>query len=247
MSAELPALERLLADAAQRHYGARRRWRMPLPRPALVLGLVAAAGAVVLAIAILPVRSDEHAAAPPSNPAVRLADSYSVFAGTHAPTALETTALDDYRQVLDLSKPVTTRLLRRFPDGGVVALVGTTKTTRRAGVCLWLQRKDGSGGSCSYVSDLLKQAPPSFSFGGFAREANEILGLVPDAVTSVRIDLKSGARRDVRIANNLAYALVDEPVCRVTWTTADGHTGHQRGPTRAEEATPDEPNPPTCD
>jgi len=246
MSAELPQLERLIADAAERHYGGRRRLRVPSPRLSLVAGLVAAA-AVVLAIAILPLRSDEQSASPPAAPTSELAAQYGVFAGERAPTDLERTALDDHADFLDLSKPVTTRLLRRFDDGGIVAVVGTTKTDPKAAVCLWVQRSASGGGSCDFVSELLGTKEPSFTFGSIGRYTNEIIALVPDTIRSVRVDLKGGMRRRVPIENNLAYATTGEPICRVTWTSADGQTGHERGPTRAEEATPDEPNPPTCD
>jgi hypothetical protein len=245
MSAELPALERLLSDAAERHYG-RRRFPLRTPRLRVVAGLAGAAAAVALAIAILPMSSDERAAQPRSDPAAQLAGLYSVFAGTHTATPLETAALDDQGDILDLSKPVTTRLLRRFPHGGVVALVGTTKRSEPA-VCVSVQRKTTGGGGCSLVADLLEDDAPGFTFGSIGRYTNEISALVSDKITSVRIELKSGATRELPLDNNLAYASADEPICRVSWTTADGQTGHRRGPTRLEEATPDDPKPPTCD
>jgi hypothetical protein len=249
MSAELPQLERLIADAAERHYGGRRRLRVPAPRLSLVAGLVAAAAAVVLAIAIFPLSSDEQVAQPrPSDPAVdELAASYGVFAGERTVSDLEQAALDDHADFLDLSKPVTTRLLRRFDDGGIVAVVGSTQTDPKTAVCLWIQRSESGGGSCGFVSELLATKDPSFTFGSIGRYTNEIMALVPDSITSVRIDLKGGTTEAVPIKSNLAYTTADEPICRVTWTTADGRTGHERGPTRIEEATPDQPNPPTCD
>jgi hypothetical protein len=244
MSAELPQLERLLADAAERHYR-RRRVRMPRPRLSVVAGLAAAAAAVVLAIAIFPLRSDEQSARPAADPPAALAAQYSVFAREHAPGALEAAAIDDHRNVFNLSEPVSTRLLRRFRGGGVVALVGTTKVKPAPAVCLWEQDKDLGGGSCQHLSDVLRERP-WFAYGRIGRSPNEIRALVPDAVTELRMELKDGSVRDVPVENNLAYTTAGQPICRVTWTTADGRTGHERGPTRAEEATPDDPKPATC-
>lgn len=247
MSAELPQLERLIADAAERHYGGRRRWHLPAPRLSLVAGLAAAAAAVVLAIAIFPLRSDEQTAPRPAgDAAAELAARYSVFAGAHAPSKLETAALDDHADVLDLGKPVTTRVLRRFSDGGIVAVVGTTRTRAETAVCLWMQRESSGSGTCALARQLLASRRPWFGFGSVGQYTNEVTALVPDDIKAVQIELKSGEIRDVQIENNLAYAAAREPICRADWTTADGRAGHERGPTRAEEATPDEPSPPTC-
>jgi hypothetical protein len=245
MSAELPQLERLIADAAERHYGARRRWRLPAPRLSLVAGLVAAAAAVVLAIAILPIRSDEQSASPPADPAKALAERYSVFAGAPAPTRLEGKAVEDMQGTLDISKPVTTRQLRRFDGGGFVVLAGTAKSGGSA-VCFWEQETSGGSAGCQDLTDV-PTAAPWFGYGsGIGPETDQIVALVPDAVTSFEMKLKDGTTEAVPIKNNLAYVRAGQPICRVTWTTADGKTGHERGPTRAEEATPDDPNPRTC-
>ena len=245
MSAELPQLERLIADAAERHYGARRRWRLPAPRLSLVAGLVAAAAAVLLAVVIFPLRSDERPATPPTNLAAELAQRYSVFAGTPAPSRLETAALRDTQDAFDGRQPVTTRLLRRFPGGGFVVMAGTTKQGEPA-LCVWEQERSGGAGGCQNLSDV-PAAAPWFAYGdGIGPATDQIVALVPDVVTSFEMKLKDGSTEKVPVQRNLAYVRAGQPICRVTWTTADGKTGHERGPTRAEEATPDDPNPAVC-
>jgi len=244
MSAELPQLERLIADAAERHYGARRR--VPTPRLSLVAGLVAAAAAVVLAIAIFPLRSDEQPAAPPTDPAKGLAKRYSVFGGSPKPSRLEATAVQDMQGTLDTQKPVTTRLLRRFHDGGFVVLAGTTKHGTAA-LCVWEQKSSGGSAGCQDLSDV-PVADPWFAYGdGVGPNTDQIVALVPDAVVYMKMELKDGSSRIVGIHRNLAYIEAGSPICRVVWTFADGRTGQERGPTRAEEATPDDPNPDVCD
>jgi hypothetical protein len=245
MSAELPQLERLIADAAERHYGARRRWRLRAPRLSLVAGFVAAAAAIALAIAILPIRSDEQSASPPTNLESLLAQRFSVFKGTPAPTRLEGQAVEDMQGTLDTSKPVTTRLLRRFPGGGFVVLAGAGPNGKAA-VCFWEQETSGGSGGCGDYDDV-PVAAPWFGYGsGIGPETDQIVALVPDVVTSFEMELKDGSTEEVPVEKNLAYVRAGQPICRVTWTTADGQTGHVRGPTRAEEATPDDPNPDVC-
>jgi hypothetical protein len=240
----LPQLERLIADAAERHYGGRRR--LPAPRLPLVAGLVAAAAAVVLAIAILPLDSDERSAAPPTDPTRALAERYSVFAGSHAPTRLEATAVPEMQGTLDIRRPVTTRLLRRFPGGGFVVIAGTAKDGKAA-LCIWEQRRSGGSASCQDLADV-PDAAPWFGYGsGIGPEPDQIVALVPEAVMSFDMELKDGTTKAVPVEKNLAYVRAGQPICSVTWTTADGQTGHERGPTRAEEATPDNPNPDVCD
>jgi hypothetical protein len=246
MSAELPQLERLIADAAERHYGARRRWRLPAPRLSMVAGLVAAAAAVVLAVVIFPLRSDERPASPPAAPTEALAQRYSVFAGAHTPSRLETKAVQDMQGTLDASKPVTTRQLRRFDGGGFVVVAGTAKSGDAA-VCFWEQETSGGSAGCQDLADVPVAAPWFGYGGGIGPETDQIVALVPDAVTAFDMELKDGTTEAVPIKNNLAYVRAGQPICRVTWTTADGRTGHERGPTRAEEATPDDPNPAVCD
>ncbi|HEX5619462.1 MAG TPA: hypothetical protein VFX51_13645 [Solirubrobacteraceae bacterium] len=246
MSAELPQLERLIADAAERHYGGRRRFRVPAPRLSLVAGLVAAAAAVVLAIAILPLDSDEQSAAPPGNPAKALAGRYSVFAGEHTPSRLESQAVQDMDGSLDTRQPVATRLLRRFHDGGFVVVAGTTKGGAEA-LCVWEQETSGGSAGCQDLADVPTTAP-WFAYGnGIGPDTDQIVALVPDAVVYMKMTLKDGSSRIVPVRNNLAYIHAGLPICSVTWTFADGRTGHERGPTRAEEATPDDPNPAVCD
>jgi hypothetical protein len=246
MSAELPQLERLIADAAERHYGGRRWLHVPVPRLSLVAGLVVATAAVVLAIAILPLRSDEQSAQPPADLAAQLAKRYSVFAGTQTPTKLEDRALSELGTLVDRREPTTTRLLRRFATGGgVVGTVGTS--AGRPAVCVTVTRPTSGGSSCERLATAVSSRGPSFIWGGIGRSPNEVIALVPDDVTSVRIDVEGGATHELSLANNFAYRAGGQPICRVTWTFADGRTGHERGPTRAEEATADDPNPPTCD
>jgi hypothetical protein len=224
MSAELPQLERLIADAAERHYGGRRRRRMPAPRLSLVAGLVAAAAVVVLAIAILPLRSDEQAARPPVDPATVLAERYSVFAGSHTPSRLEAAALSDKQDdVLDARKPATTRQLRRLPGGGFVVVAGTTKWGA-ATICFWERDTSGGRSGCQNLSDLPATAP-GFVFGAFD---DDVIALVPDVVTSVRMQLRDGTTRPVPVKDNLAYLHAGQRVCRISWTTAGGDTGADR-------------------
>jgi hypothetical protein len=244
MSAELPQLERLIADAAERHYG-RRRLRVRAPRLSLVAGFAAAAAAIALAIVILPIRSDERSASPPSDPAAELAPTFSVFASEPARSRLEAEAVQDQRLVLDLRKPVSTRLLRQHDGQGVVVVIGTTTTKPGKAVCLWERTKRGGGSSCAEASTLVA-GRPWFVYGGIGRTPNEIRALVPDDVITLQAELKNGKTREVPVAKNLAYVTTDQPICWVNWTTADGKTGRERGPTRAEEATPDEPKPATC-
>ena len=224
MSAELPQLERLIADAAERHYGGRRRWRLPSPRLSLVAGLVAAAAAVVLAIAIFPLDSDEQSASPPTDPAKLLGERYSAFAGSHTPSRLESKALRDKQDdVLDARKPATTRQLRRFPGGGLVVVAGTTKWGA-ATICFWEQDKSGGRSGCQNLSDL-PAAAPGFVFGPFD---DDVIALVPDVVTSVRMQLRDGTTRPVPVKDNLAYLYAGQRVCRISWTTASGDTGSER-------------------
>ena len=83
---------------------------------------------------------------------------------------------------------------------------------------------------------------------GFAAgTGHTVTALVPDDVTSVSIELKGGAKRDVEIANNLAYASADQPICQVRWTTSDGMEAQEGGGGfGAAEAEKGEPQPPSC-
>jgi hypothetical protein len=225
MSVELPALEQLLADAAQRHYGGRRS-RLRWPRPALVTGLVAAAAAVALAIAVLPIRLHDNSGSPAGDPVDRL---YSVFARPEPHrSALERRVIAG-QSLVEPGSPIKSRLLRRFDDGGgIVALVGKSLDMRGRTLCLYVEHKTTGGGGCADLSRLLAKRRPWFTFGTFGRTQKEVVALVPDDIRSVRIKLKSGATRDIRIESNLAYVVAGERVCRVEWTAIDGRTGHDR-------------------
>ena len=228
MSAELPELERLIADAAERHYGGRRRLRLPAPRLSLVAGLVAAAAAAVLAIAIFPLGSDERAATPGTeNPAAAAAEVYGIFAHGQdvGPRAYE--IAEDQLQVLDPKRPVAVRMLRTFEGGGMVAVAGTGPDGKPA-VCFSEQRGHAGGGGCSDVDDLPRNAP-WFLYGVPGAGDNTIAALVPDRIESMRMELTSGATRNVPIEKNLAYGKAGETICAVNWTTEDGQTGRERG------------------
>jgi len=229
MSVELPRLEQLLADAAERHYGPRRA-RLHLPLVRVVIGLAAAAAAVALAIAVLPLRTDERAATPPAVVPAPLTRAYHVFAGPQPRmSALERRVAAEYGQrILDPSRPVSTRLLRRFSDGGVVAVAGTATGRHEPAVCLFEDRARESGGGCMDVDTLLGERKPWVEFRSFDNVGNTANVLVPDDVTSVRLVIDGGSSRELRIVDNFAYGASKRLICRVTWTTRDGHTGHQR-------------------
>jgi hypothetical protein len=217
MSAELP----------ERHYGGRRWLHVPVPRLSLVAGLVVATAAVVLAIAILPLRSDERSASPPADPTGALAEQYGIFARGQDVGPREYVLAEDQLRALDSSKPVAIRMLRSLPGGGVVAIAGTGPKGE-PGVCLSEQHKHVSGGGCIDVSDLVREQRPWFTFGVPGQTDTSVTAFVPDAVTSVRMELASGATRTVPIKNNLAYAKAGETVCAVSWTTSDGRTDRER-------------------
>jgi len=225
MSAELPELERLIADAAERHYGGRRRW-LPTPRLSLVAGVVAAAAAVVLAIAIFPLDSDERSASPRIDPTAKVAQRYGIFARGQDvdPKAYE--IAQDQMQSLDSGSPVAVRVLKRFDDGALVVVAGTSLQGEPA-LCFSEERAQSGGGGCSNVSDL-PRSEPWFLYGVPGVGDNTIAALVPDTVESLRVVLRSGATRNVPIENNLAYGTADETICAVGWTTEDGRTGRER-------------------
>lgn len=234
MSAELPELERLIADAAERHYGGRRRLRLPAPRLSLVAGLVAAAAAVVLVIAIFPLGSDERAATPaPENPASALAQQYGIFAHGQDVSPRAYQIAEDQLHALDPKRPVVVRMLRSFPNGGIVAVAGTGPKGETA-VCLSEMRKHSGGGACTDVSDLPADNSPWFVFGVPGSSDSNVTAFVPDDVASVRMELKSGATRNVPIDNNFAYAKAGETVCAVSWTTEDGRTDRARSTLQAD-------------
>jgi hypothetical protein len=230
MSAELPELERLIADAAERHYSARRPWRLPAPRLSLVAGLVAAAAAVVLAIVILPLRSDEQSASPPgvANPAAPLAKRYAIFARGQQDVGARAFAIaEDQLRALAPQTPVAVRMLRSFDDGGIVAAAGTSRIGGEPAVCLSEQHTHTGGGGCIDVADLPADEP-WFTFGVPGHSDTTVTALVPDAVTAMSMELASGATRNVPIENNLAYARAGETVCSVRWETesSGGGSGH---------------------
>jgi hypothetical protein len=227
MSAELPQLERLIADAAERHYAGRRWLHVPVPRLSLVAGLVVATAAVVLAIALLPLRSDEQSANPPADPTGALAEHYGIFANGQDVGPREYALAADQLRALDSSKPVAIRVLRSLPGGGIVAIAGTGPKGQPA-VCLSEQHKHVGGGGCKDVSDLVREQRPWFTFGVPGQIDTAVTALVPDEITSVRMELESGATRTVPIKNNLAYASAGETVCAVSWTKTDGSTGRER-------------------
>jgi hypothetical protein len=225
MSAELPGLERLLADAAERHYS-RRRPRLWLPRPAVVAPLVVAAAVVVaLAIAVFPLGSDEQAATPPrtsDDPAAPLADRYSVFARPeeHRRT-VGVDVLESHRDYLDMTRGYSSWVLRETAEGQIVALAGTARNGDPT-LCLWEADENGGTGACTGMAQLLSDRDPWVQTGFVAGTGYLFTALVPDDVTSLSIELKGGAAQEVPIENSLAEAITDRPVCQVSWTSSDG-------------------------
>jgi hypothetical protein len=226
MSVELPRLEQLLADAAERHYGPRRA-RVRLPRLRVAIGVAVAAAAVVLAVVFLPLPTDERAAGPRRDPADAVADHFSVFAHGQAPNAAAMAIADNQRRALDPRKSVEARLLKRFPGGGIVALAGASRQGEPS-VCLTEMHRGGGGGGCITLANLLRERGPWFTFGVPGQTDDAVTALVPDNIAAMRMRLKSGATRPVPVTDNLAYARAGETVCEVTWTTADGHSGRER-------------------
>jgi hypothetical protein len=227
MSAELPQLEQLIADAAERHYGSRRRWRLPSPRLSLVAGVVAAAAAVVLAIAIFPLGSDERSAAGSrTHPTTEVAQRYGIFARGQDPGPRAFETAEDQLRSLDPKQPVAVRTLRRFDDGAIVVVAGTSPAGEPA-LCFAEERAQSGGGGCSNVADLPRNEP-WFPYGVPGVDDNTITAVVPDSVESVRIVLRNGTTRNVPIENNLAYETADQTICAVGWTTEDNRTDHER-------------------
>jgi hypothetical protein len=245
MSAELPGLERLLADAAERHYG-RRRPRLWLPRPAVVAPLAVAALVVALAIAVFPLGSDEQAATPPrtDDPAAPLADSYGVFADQENRESVAVVVLEAYKDVFDSAHPVSTWPLRTTGTSSVVALAGTGRDGEPT-LCLWRGNKQGDSVGCTHIGELVSSSDPWAQIGFQPGIGHTFTALVPDDVTLVRIELKGGASRDLEIANNLAYATSDQPICGYRWKTSDGDAGAVGGGTFGG-IDKGEPQPPTC-
>jgi hypothetical protein len=226
MSAELPELERLIADAAERHYGGRRRW-LPTPRLSLVAGVVVAAAAVVLAIAIFPLDSDEQAASPAiDNPAAELGKRYAIFARGQDVGARAYAVAEDQLRSLAPQTPVAVRMLRSSPSGDMVAVAGTGPEGKPA-LCFAEQTSHSGGGGCIDVADLPSDEP-WFVYGVPGARESVVTAIVPDAVQSVRMELESGATRNVPIENNLAYAKAGKTVCAVSWTTDEGRTDRER-------------------
>jgi len=226
MSAELPQLEQLITDAAERHYGGRRRRRLPSPRLSLVAGVIAAAAAVVLAIAILPLDSDEQSASPRTDPTTAVGQRYGIFARGQDvdPKAYE--IAHDQMQSLDSGKPVAVRVLKRFDDGAMVVVAGTSLQGHPA-LCFSEERAQSGGGGCSDVADLPRD-DPWFPYGVPGVDDTTVTALVPDNVESLRLVLRNGTTRNVPIENNLAYGTADETICAVGWTTKDGRPGRER-------------------
>ena len=164
MSAELPELER--PDRRRGRAPLRRTAAaaLPAPRLSLVAGLVAAAAAVVLVIAIFPLGSDEQAASPATeNPASALAKQYGIFARGQDVGPRAYPIAEDQLRSLAPQTPVAVRMLRSSPDGGIVAVAGTGPEGKPA-VCFAEQTSHSGGGGCIDVADLPSDEP-WFVFG----------------------------------------------------------------------------------
>jgi hypothetical protein len=174
---------------------------------------------------LLPLRSDERSARPPvANPAAPLADRYGIFARAQDPGARAFALAEDQLRALAPQSPVAVRMLRSFDDGGIVAVAGTGRVRGEPAVCLSEQHTHVAGGGCVDMADLPAQRP-WFTFGVPGLRNNTVTAFVPDNITALRMELRSGVTRNVPIENNLAYANAGEKVCAVSWTTAGGDTG----------------------
>jgi hypothetical protein len=113
MSTELPELERLLSDAAQRRYGRRARSRRRVRGwlvPAAVLALLCVAAVIV---ARQPSGSDERTVGPRRAPrAETLGEAYGVFAKPQSRSHPRLQLGIEPEHFLDTDEPVLTRVLR---------------------------------------------------------------------------------------------------------------------------------------
>jgi hypothetical protein len=228
VSAELPELERLLSDAAERHY-ARPAGRLRLPWVRAVLpaiGVLAAIGAAVVVLVHPGQVSDERAVvAGPARISDRLGAAFGVFARPErSRSALETELLSRryLDRALDKRKPRTSWLLYGDSRGGVVAVVGTGRESSQEAVCLFVLHEHSSGGGCTTVTDLLARRDPYIAWGTQQGIGNILYALVRDDVASVEVKTAGGTTQEVPIANNLAYVASPRAICSLHSTNRDG-------------------------
>lgn len=235
MTGELPELERLLMDAAERRYGTTRsgfraRIRPLTPTWRLVASLAALATfAIVLASTFSLTRDDEgsggdRGSVPGAN---RLATAYGVFAETEA--SLE--GFDPSDPVMgtpiDSAKALTSKTLYERDGVRIYATVGVSRASGRDIICLARRSTDTESGSCANVDDLLAKTEPHFGFGMDVGE-QFAWALVRDDMSSVRAVFDDGTSEDVPIADNVAYVQAPRTICRLTWLNRNGGSGVER-------------------
>jgi hypothetical protein len=237
---ELPTLQAGLADAAQRHYGARRRRSTPswrLLSSGIALAAVAAVAIVVIVVSRAPDR--EVPASPP--PAQRsgdgdrnppfdrtftsVPDAAQRFGATlrdAAPVpAGDASARGIRRAATKYGQDLDAFFVRRVTVGGSEVTLGVGDRV----TCLQEMRRSGGGSvGCGPSATATDPDRPIVSWS----EGGRVAGALIDGVSDVIVHRADGSQVAVQLHANLFSLQVDGKLAKLTYRKPDGSAGSIR-------------------
>lgn len=238
---ELPTLQAGLADAAQRHYGARRRRSAPswrLLSSGIALAAVAAVAIVVIAVSGAPDR--ELPASPP--PAQQSGDGdnrnppfdrtfssvpdaaqrFGITLRDAAPVPAEDASARGIRRAAkSFGQDLEGYFVRRVTIAGTEVLLGVGDRV----TCLQELRRSGAGSiGCGPSVTATDPDRPIVS----RSENGRVSGAMIDGVSDVIVHRADGSHVPVELHANLFSVQVDGKLAALTYRKPDGTTGRIR-------------------
>ena len=181
----------------------------PVRRAVTIVGLVAAALALIATIAVAGgVAATAIGGTDPtprissdSSPEARAADHFAVLRQAVAGGTMETVG-DEQRVAVN-----------HDAIGDLIVI------DRPGKICLGMTADDGvSASACSSTVDALRGLPPQLTFAQHGRVQSYIM--IPDGTQAATVSTVDGERREVAVRDNLA--ILGPDAASVTWTDAEG-------------------------
>lgn len=220
MNTVLPELERLLDEAAARHYRRRPPWAV---RWAIAAGAVAF---VVLLVASVGRRtngeSDERPATahPVAGAEDRLGNAYAILSKTGP--APDPALWREFHLGITFKSRTSSiwRLVSRDDSRRILVATGINEVARKRLVCVHMQSRGGTGGAiCEPATKLLASERPWVLPIGTGP-----IVLVQSDITRIWLRLADGTERVLTPRNNVAIG-AGYNACFIRWVRADGSRG----------------------